>query len=98
MNDLIPSARLKGRFILMNRIIVGYRCCSAQKTGWDGLPEANPFPMSIFDNILMVRITWDQRLWKTEIVESTLKAAAHGMIQDKLHKSAFDFPAGSNAP
>jgi len=99
MNDLIPSARLKGSVYLDGIDI--YRpdidVVALRKRVGMVFQKPNPFPMSIFDNISYGPKMHGIRDYGKieEIVESTLKAAAlWDEVKDKLHKSAFELSGG----
>ena len=51
MNDLIPNCRIEGEILVNDQDIYADNtstCCVKRRHGF---PKANPFPMSIYDNI-----------------------------------------------
>ena len=99
MNDLIPSVRITGE--------VNYRGQNIYDDGVDptGLrkqvgmvfQKANPFPMSIYDNVAYGPRTHGirSRVKLDEIVENSLRAAAiWDEVKDRLKKSALGLSGG----
>ena len=99
MNDLIPSARITGE--------VNYRGQNIYDDGVDPtwlrkqvgmvFQKANPFPMSIYDNVAYGPRTHGirSRVKLDEIVENSLRAAAiWDEVKDRLKKSALGLSGG----
>ena len=99
MNDLIPSVRITGE--------VNYRGQNIYDDGVDPtwlrkqvgmvFQKANPFPMSIYDNVAYGPRTHGirSRVKLDEIVESSLRAAAiWDEVKDRLKKSALGLSGG----
>ena len=99
MNDLIPSVRITGE--------VNYRGQNIYDDGVDPtwlrkqvgmvFQKANPFPMSIYDNVAYGPRTHGirSRVKLDEIVENSLRAAAiWDEVQDRLKKSALGLSGG----
>ena len=99
MNDLIPSVRITGE--------VNYRGQNIYADGVDPtwlrkqvgmvFQKANPFPMSIYDNVAYGPRTHGIRskVKLDEIVESSLRAAAiWDEVKDRLKKSALGLSGG----
>ena len=99
MNDLIPSVRITGE--------VNYRRQNIYDDGVDPtwlrkqvgmvFQKANPFPMSIYDNVAYGPRTHGirSRVQLDEIVESSLRAAAiWDEVKDRLKKSALGLSGG----
>ena len=99
MNDLIPSVRITGE--------VNYRGQNIYADGVDPtwlrkqvgmvFQKANPFPMSIYDNVAYGPRTHGirSRVKLDEIVENSLRAAAiWDEVKDRLKKSALGLSGG----
>ena len=99
MNDLIPSVRITGE--------VNYRGQNIYDDGVDPtwlrkqvgmvFQKANPFPMSIYDNVAYGPRTHGirSRVKLDEIVENSLRAAAiWDEVKDRLKKSALGLSVG----
>ena len=99
MNDLIPSARITGE--------VNYRGQNIYDDGVDPtwlrkqvgmvFQKANPFPMSIYDNVAYGPRTHGirSRVKLDEIVKNSLRAAAiWDEVKDRLKKSALGLSGG----
>ena len=99
MNDLIPSVRITGE--------VDYRGQNIYDDGVDPtwlrkqvgmvFQKANPFPMSIYDNVAYGPRTHGirSRVKLDEIVENSLRAAAiWDEVKDRLKKSALGLSGG----
>ena len=99
MNDLIPSVRITGE--------VNYRGQNIYDDGVDPtwlrkqvgmvFQKANPFPMSIYDNVAYGPRTHGirSRVKLGEIVENSLRAAAiWDEVKDRLKKSALGLSGG----
>ena len=99
MNDLIPSVRVTGTVTYRDRDIYD----PAVDTTWlrkqVGMvfQKANPFPMSIYDNVAYGPRTHGIRskVKLDEIVENSLRAAAiWDEVKDRLKKSALGLSGG----
>ena len=99
MNDLIPSVKITGE--------VNFRGQNIYDSGVDptwlrkqigmGFQKANPFPMSIYDNVAYGPRTHGIRskVQLDEIVERSLRAAAiWDEVKDRLKKSALGLSGG----
>ena len=99
MNDLIPSVRVTGTVTYRDRDIYD----PAVDTTWlrkqVGMvfQKANPFPMSIYDNVAYGPRTHGvrSRVELDEIVENSLRSAAiWDEVKDRLKKSALGLSGG----
>ena len=99
MNDLIPSVRITGRVSYRDKDIYD----PAVDTTWlrkqVGMvfQKANPFPMSIYDNVAYGPRTHGvrSRVELDEIVENSLRSAAiWDEVKDRLKKSALGLSGG----
>ena len=99
MNDLIPSVRITGRVSYRDKDIYD----PAVDTTWlrkqVGMvfQKANPFPMSIYDNVAYGPRTHGIRskVKLDEIVENSLRSAAiWDEVKDRLKKSALGLSGG----
>lgn len=99
MNDLIEGVRIEGKILYENQDIYAPQVDTTwlRKEIGHGVPETNPFPMSIYDNIaygpklqgIRSKVKLD------EIVESSLKGAAiWDEVKDRLNKSALGLSGG----
>lgn len=99
MNELIPGARTTGDVLVNGKSIYEEDIDVAELRKRIGMvfQRANPFPMSIFDNVAYgprIHGMKDQRLLES-IVERSLKSAAlWDEVKDKLGKSAFELSGG----
>ena len=99
MNDLIPSVKIQGQVNFHGKNIYDARVDPTLLRKRIGMvfQKANPFPMSIYDNI-----TYGPRLHGVhnkaeldELVESSLKGAAlWNEVKDRLKKSALGLSGG----
>ena len=99
MNDLIPSVKIEGEVDFHGKNIYDARVDPTLLRKRIGMvfQKANPFPMSIYDNI-----TYGPRLHGVhnkaeldELVESSLKGAAlWNEVKDRLKKSALGLSGG----
>ena len=99
MNDLIPSVKIEGEVDFHGKNIYNARVDPTLLRKRIGMvfQKANPFPMSIYDNI-----TYGPRLHGVhnkaeldELVESSLKGAAlWNEVKDRLKKSALGLSGG----
>ena len=98
MNDLVEGCRIEGQVLLDGEDVYGSVNVNAlrRRVGMV-FQKANPFPMSIYDNI-----TYGPRLHGVhnkaeldELVESSLKGAAlWNEVKDRLKKSALGLSGG----
>ena len=99
MNDLVPGVRIEGQVTLKGEDIFGPNMVLTTLRRRVGMvfQKANPFPMSIYDNI-----TYGPKLHGVrnkaeldEIVESSLRGAAlWEEVKDRLKKSALGLSGG----
>ena len=99
MNDLVPGVRIEGQVTLKGEDIFGPQMVLTTLRRRVGMvfQKANPFPMSIYDNI-----TYGPKLHGVrrkeeldEIVESSLRGAAlWDEVKDRLKKSALGLSGG----
>ena len=99
MNDLVPNVRIEGDVRLRGEDIFSKEMQLTDLRRRVGMvfQKANPFPMSIYDNI-----TYGPKLHGVrnkaeldELVESSLRGAAlWDEVKDKLKKSAFELSGG----
>lgn len=98
MNDLVEGCKITGDIRLDNEDIYGkiWMLMSSEKSGY-GFQKANPFPMSVYDNIAFGPRTHGIRSRREldEIVEQSLKdAAIWDELKDRLKKSALGLSGG----
>ena len=98
MNDLVDGCRIEGRVLLDGEDI--YTCEDVnllrKKVGMV-FQKANPFPMSVYDNIAFGPRTHGitKKAVLDDIVEESLrKAAIWDETKDRLNKSALSFSGG----
>ena len=98
MNDLVDGCRIEGRVLLDGEDI--YTCEDVnllrKKVGMV-FQKANPFPMSVYDNIAFGQRTHGitKKAVLDDIVEESLrKAAIWDETKDRLNKSALGFSGG----
>ncbi len=98
MNDLVEDCRITGSIRLDGQEIYGGMDVSRlRKRVGMVFQKANPFPMSIFDNVAYGPRTHGirNRARLEEIVERSLRAAAiWGEVKDRLKKSALGLSGG----
>ena len=99
MNDLIPSVRITGEVNYQGQDIYDSSVDPTWLRKQIGMvfQKANPFPMSIYDNVAYGPRTHGIRskVQLDEIVENSLKAAAiWDEVQDRLKKSALGLSGG----
>jgi phosphate transport system ATP-binding protein len=97
MNDLIPGVRVKGAIELDGRDIYapGTDVCALRKRVGMVFQRPNPFPLSIFDNVVFgLRVAGVRdRMRQDEILERSLKAAwLWDHLKDKLGEPALALP------
>ena len=99
MNDLIPGTRLTGSVLVEGQDIYapGIHVDELRKKVGMVFQKANPFPMSVYDNIAFGPRTHGIRSRREldEIVEQSLKdAAIWDELKDRLKKSALGLSGG----
>ena len=99
MNDLIPSVRITGQVVYRQQNIYdsGVDPTWLRKQIGMVFQKANPFPMSIYDNVAYGPRTHGVRskVQLDEIVEGSLRAAAiWDEVKDRLKKSALGLSGG----
>ena len=99
MNDLIPSVRITGEVNYQGQDIYDSSVDPTWLRKQIGMvfQKANPFPMSIYDNVAYGPRTHGIRskVQLDEIVENSLKAAAiWDEVKDRLKKSALGLSGG----
>jgi len=99
MNDLIPGTRTEGKILIGDMDITSPQIDTVELRKRIGMvfQQANPFPMSIYDNIAYGPRIHGQKNKKKldEIVESSLKAAAlWDEVKDNLGKIATGLSGG----
>jgi len=99
MNDLISSVRIEGEVIYENKNIYSsdYDVIDLRKKVGMVFQKANPFPMSIYDNVAYGPRIHGIKNKKVldEIVESSLKGAVlWDEVKDRLKKSALGLSGG----
>ena len=99
MNDLIPSVRITGAVNYKGQDIYGPNVDPTWLRKQIGMvfQKANPFPMSIYDNVAYGPRTHGVRskVELDEIVEKSLRAAAiWDEVKDRLKKSALGLSGG----
>ena len=99
MNDLVPSVRIQGQVTLKGEDIFGPNMVLTTLRRRVGMvfQKANPFPMSIYDNIAYGPRTHGIRgkAKLDDIVERSLRdAAIWDEVKDRLNKSALGLSGG----
>ena len=99
MNDLIPSVRVTGTVTYRDRDIYDPTVDTTWLRKQVGMvfQKANPFPMSIYDNVAYGPRTHGirSRVELDEIVENSLRSAAiWDEVKDRLKKSALGLSGG----
>ena len=99
MNDLIPSVRIQGEVIYQDQNIYDPAVDTTALRRQIGMvfQKANPFPMSIYDNIAYGPRTHGtrNRAELDEVVERSLRGAAiWDEVKDRLKKSALGLSGG----
>ncbi|HOJ32742.1 MAG TPA: phosphate ABC transporter ATP-binding protein PstB [Candidatus Hydrogenedentes bacterium] len=97
MNDLIPNVRIQGTILLDNFNIYepGARVEDIRKRVGMVFQRPNPFPMSVFDNVVYgLRVAGNfNKSFLAEKAEKSLKAAwLWDNVKDRLRDSALDLP------
>ncbi len=99
MNDLVPGVRIEGQVLYKGQDIYGkdVDVTGLRKEIGMVFQKANPFPMSIYDNIAYGPRTHGirNRARLDEIVERSLRdAAIWDEVKDRLNKSALGLSGG----
>lgn len=98
MNDVIPDIRVKGEVLLKGADIYGAKVDPAEVRKRIGMvfQKPNPFPMSIYENIVYApKYHGVHRSKLEELVEKSLKAAAlWEEVKDRLKKPALSLSGG----
>jgi phosphate transport system ATP-binding protein len=97
MNDLIPGVRITGRVLLDGEDVYGQRIKVDDLRKRVGMvfQRPNPFPLSIYDNVVYgLRVAGIRnRKLLMETAEKSLTAAwLLDQVKDKLNRSAMDLP------
>jgi phosphate transport system ATP-binding protein len=99
LNDLIDSVRTQGKIYLQNENVYDARIDIIKLRKRLGMvfQKSNPFPMSIFENVIYARrISGERNSHKLhEVCERSLRSAAlWEEVQDRLHTSALGLSGG----
>ena len=99
MNDLVPGVRIEGKVLLQGQDIFArdMELTALRRRVGMVFQKANPFPMSIYDNIAFGPRTHGihNKVQLDEIVERSLKQAAiWDEVKDRLNKSALGMSGG----
>jgi phosphate transport system ATP-binding protein len=97
MNDLIPSAEVKGRLLYHGEDLYGEKVDPVQVRKLIGMvfQKPNPFPKSIYDNIAFGPRTLGLNGDMDEIVEKALHASAlWDEVKDRLDDNAYGLSGG----
>lgn len=98
MNDLVEGCKITGQFLLDGEdIYKDIEVNSLRKRVGMVFQKANPFPMSVYDNIAYGPRTHGikKKAELDQIVEKSLKdAALWDEVKDRLHKSALGLSGG----
>ncbi|MGE3778118.1 MAG: phosphate ABC transporter ATP-binding protein PstB [Pirellulaceae bacterium] len=99
MNDLVPSVRIKGDMQLNGESIFapGVDVIELRKRMGMVFQKPNPFPMSIFENVVYpLRIDGERnRTVLEEVCERSLRGAAlWGEVKDRLQESGLSLSGG----
>ena len=99
MNDLIPTARVEGEVMVDGQEVCGLDVDVPELRKRVGMvfQSANPFPMSIYDNVAYGPRLHGvvERSALDELVEKSLRGAAlWDEVKDTLRKSALDLSGG----
>jgi phosphate transport system ATP-binding protein len=99
MNELIPGARTTGEVVIdgQNVYDMGVDVVELRKRVGMVFQRANPFPMTIFDNVAYgprIHGTASGKELETVVEQSLRSAALWDEVKDKLKKSAFALSGG----
>jgi phosphate transport system ATP-binding protein len=99
LNDLIDTVRTEGRIIYREENVYGSKIDIIKLRKRLGMvfQKSNPFPMSIFDNVVYSRRITGERSKSTlhEVCERSLRGAAlWDEVKDRLHGSALGLSGG----
>jgi phosphate transport system ATP-binding protein len=99
MNDLIPNVRIKGDMLLNGESLFdpGVDVIELRKRMGMVFQKPNPFPMSIFENVVYpLRIDGERnRAVLEEVCERSLRGAAlWDEVKDRLHESGLSLSGG----
>ena len=99
MNELIPGARTTGEVVIdgQNVYDMGVDVVELRKRVGMVFQRANPFPMTIFDNVAYgprIHGTATGKELETVVEQSLRSAALWDEVKDKLKKSAFALSGG----
>ena len=97
MNDLIPSVKITGEVTYNGQNIFETDVNNLRKVVGMGFQKANPFPMSIYDNIAYGPRTHGitNKAQLDDIVEKALRSAAiWDEVKDRLKKNALGMSGG----
>jgi phosphate transport system ATP-binding protein len=99
LNDLVDNTRTEGRIRFRGEDVYGSRTdvIDLRKRLGMVFQKSNPFPMSIFENVVYARRIAGERSRATlhEVCERSLKSAAlWDEVKDRLHASAFGLSGG----
>jgi len=100
MNDLIPHIKIKGDVLFKERSIFDpdIDCVELRKKIGMVFQRPNPFPISIYNNVIFgpkLHNMYSSKNKHDEVVERSLKAVGlWNEVKDKLKKSALDLSGG----
>jgi phosphate transport system ATP-binding protein len=97
MNDLIPSARVRGELLYHGEDLYGPKVDPVQVRKLIGMvfQKPNPFPKSIFDNVAFGPRVLGRKSDLDEVVEKALRGAAlWDEVKDRLKDNAFGLSGG----
>jgi phosphate transport system ATP-binding protein len=97
MNDLIPTARVKGKVVYHGQDLYGPQVDAVEVRKRIGMvfQKPNPFPKSIYDNIAFGPRVLGMKGDMDEIVERALRhAAVWDEVKDRLKTNAFGMSGG----
>lgn len=97
MNDLIPNVKYEGNIIFDGKNIFDkeYDIVELRKKIGMVFQKPNPFPKSIYENLVYAPKLHGEKDKLDEIVETSLKSVAlWDEVKDKLHKSSLGLSGG----
>ena len=97
MNDLNPTCKINGEILLDSKNIYRIEVTKLRKLVGMVFQKANPFPMSIYDNLTYGPKAHGikDKIKLQEIVETSLKKAAlFDEVKDHLNKNALELSGG----